>query len=308
MRTARIAAPWAGGGRFLAWVEARTPTSYRAPMNVKYSCLVLTSGLTLAACASSSSTTMTDTAAVNIKGEEVQYSAGGTVLNGYLAYNADQSGPRPGVLVVHEWWGHDEYARNRARMLAEMGYTALALDMYGDGKHADHPNDAQKFMTEVTSNMDVGVARFRAAMDVLQKQDTTDATKIAAIGYCFGGAVVLHMARIGTPLAGVASFHGSLSTQNPADSGTLTASILVAHGADDPLIPDDQVSAFKSEMEGAGADLTFVAYPGAKHSFTNPMATERGKKFEFPALEYQEEADKKSWAELDAFLKRVFAQ
>lgn len=276
-------------------------------MNVKHGRWVPVIGLTWLACASSSPT-MTDNAAVSIKGEELQYTVGDTVLNGYLAYDADQPGTRPGVLVVHEWWGHDEYARNRARMLAGMGYTALALDMYGDGKHAEHPTDAQKFMTEVTSNMDVGVARFRAAMEVLQKDARTDASRIAAIGYCFGGAIVLHMARIGTPLSGVASFHGTLSTQNPADSRTLKSSILVAHGAEDPLIPADQVRAFRSEMERAGADLTFVAYPGAKHSFTNPVATARGEKFDFPALEYQEEADQKSWAELDVFLKRVFAK
>ena len=276
-------------------------------MNAKCSTLFLAGVWTAAGCASSSSMGVKK-AAIDIKGEEVQYKAGDTVLNGYVAYNAAQTGSRPGVLVVHEWWGHDEYARGRARMLAEMGYTALALDMYGDGKHAEHPKDAEKFMMEVFNDMDVGVARFRAAMELLQNHETTDATKVSAIGYCFGGAVVLHMARIGTPLAGVASFHGNLATQSPAKADTLKASILVAHGAADPLIPEEQVDAFMTEMENAKADLKFVAYPGAKHSFTNPAATGRGQKFNFAALEYQEEADKHSWAQLDAFLKRVFSQ
>ena len=247
-------------------------------------------------------------AATDIKGEEIRYTVGDTKLKGYLAYDAAQTGPRPGVLVVHEWWGNNDYPRKRARMLAEMGYTAFALDMYGEGKLADHPEDAQKFMMEVVSNVAVGEARFKAAMDLLEKQDTVEATKIAAIGYCFGGAVVLHMARIGLPLLGVASFHGTLSTQHPATADTLKASILVAHGEADPLVPPEQVEAFKKEMENAGADFKVVSYPGAKHAFTNPAATALGKKLEFPAIEYQEAADKKSWEELDAFLKRVFSK
>jgi dienelactone hydrolase len=241
----------------------------------------------------------------DIRGEEVAYEVDGVQLNGYLAYDAAQTGERPGVLVVHEWWGHNDYARERARMLAEMGYTALAVDMYGDGKLAEHPEDAQKFMMEVLGQMDVGVERFRVARSVLEKHDTTDASRTAAIGYCFGGAVVLHMARLGDDLEGVASFHGDLSTRNPAEPGTVQARVLVLHGADDPFVPAESIEAFKAEMEGAGADMKFIAYPGAVHSFTNPAATAVGEEFGMP-LAYQQEADELSWAELEGFLADSF--
>ncbi len=245
-------------------------------------------------------------AAVQIVGEEVSYAAGATVLKGYLAYDAARSGPRPGVLIVHEWWGHNEYVRQRARMLAEMGYTALAVDMYGDGKLATHPDDAQKFMMEVLENMQSATDRFMAARDLLQKNAMTDPQKIAAIGYCFGGAVVLHMARSGLDLDAVASFHGSLGTSSPAAPGAIKARILVAHGADDPFVPPAEVEAFKAEMQAAGADLTFIAYPGAMHSFTRPGATEIGEQFDMP-LRYDEAADHASWEELQTFLAESFS-
>jgi len=242
----------------------------------------------------------------DIRTEEVNYQVGGVNLTGYLAFDPNQQGQRPGVLVVHEWWGHNDYARMRARMLAEMGYTALALDMYGDGKRAEHPDDAQKFMSEVLADMETAQARFEAARVLLEGHETTDATKTAAIGYCFGGGVVLHMARIGTDLDGVASFHGSLGTETPAAPGVVQSKILVLHGADDPFVPAEALEAFKKEMADAGADMKFIAYPDTVHSFTNPAATEIGEKFELP-LRYREAADKASWAELDAFLTVLFA-
>lgn len=250
---------------------------------------------------------MTETATTpDIRGEEISYEAGGAALKGYLAWDANQEGPRPGVIVVHEWWGHNEYVRQRARMLAEQGYAGLALDMYGAGKLAQHPEDAQKFMMEVINNADVARARFMAAYELLKKHEITDPTKIAAIGYCFGGAVVLQMARLGTDLDGVASFHGNLAAQaGPAEPGVVKAKVLVLHGADDPLIPKEQVDAFKKEMDGAGVEYTFIEYPGAKHAFTNPAATEKGKKFGMP-LAYDENADKQSWAELQSFLQGLF--
>ena len=240
-----------------------------------------------------------------IRTEEVNYEVGGVKLTGFLAYDANQQGERPGVLVVHEWWGHNDYARMRARMLAEMGYTALALDMYGDGKRADHPDDAQKFMSEVLADMDMAKARFEAGRALLEGHETTDATRTAAIGYCFGGGVVLHMARIGMDLDGVASFHGSLGTETPAKAGAVRSKILVLHGADDPFVSPEAVEAFKKEMADAGADMNFIAYPDTVHSFTNPAATETGEKFDLP-LRYREAADKASWAELDAFLTVIF--
>lgn len=243
----------------------------------------------------------------DVRGEEVTYEADGVTLKGYVAWDAAVMGKRPGVLIVHEWWGHNEYVRNRARMLAEMGYTALALDMYGEGKVAAHPGDAQTFAMEVMSNMDAGVARFEAARKLLQSRETTDPERIAAIGYCFGGSVVLHMARIGTDLDGVASFHGGLGAKAPAKAGTVKARVLVANGGADPMVTAEQIDAFRREMEEAGVDLTFISYPGALHAFTNPEATELGKKFEMP-IAYDHDADVASWAELEKFLDEVFGE
>lgn len=245
--------------------------------------------------------------AKDVRGEEVAYEVEGVQLKGYLAYDASQQGPRPGVLVVHEWWGHNDYVRRRAKMLAELGYTALAVDMYGGGKLAEHPDDAKKFMMEVLSNIAVGEARFRAARALLSAHESTDPEKVAAIGYCFGGGVVLHMARTGADLDGVASFHGSLSTQSPAQPGAVKAHVFVAHGGADPFVPADQVEAFKKEMASAGVDLQFVAYEDAKHGFTVAEATEKGERMELP-LAYDAAADADSWARLQAFLAEVFAE
>ena len=243
-----------------------------------------------------------------VYGEEIEYEADGVKLKGYMAYAQGATEPRPGILVVHEWWGHNEYTRKRARMLAEMGYTAFAIDMYGEGKNTSHPDDAKKFMMEVLGNLEQGVKRFEAAKNLLEKHATTDPAKTAAIGYCFGGAVVLHMARIGMNLDGVASFHGNLSPtikKPPAQPAQIKAKILVLHGEADSFVPAEQVEKFKKEMAAAKADMKFVSYPGAKHAFTNPAATEIGKKFNIP-LEYDADADQKSWSEFRAFLGRIF--
>lgn len=238
-------------------------------------------------------------------GEEVTYHSGDTALKGYLAYDDQVRGKRPGVLIVHEWWGHNDYVRKRARMLAALGYTALALDMYGDGKQANHPDDAGKFATEVRSNMPEAEQRFRAALALLRIHPTVDATKVAAIGYCFGGGIVLEMARRGVDLAGVVSFHGSLGTASPAKKGEVKAKVLVLNGADDPFTKPEQIAAFKKEMEDAGVDYRFINYPGAKHAFTNPDADRLGKEFGMP-LAYNAEADKQSWAEMQDFFKKLF--
>jgi dienelactone hydrolase len=244
-------------------------------------------------------------AETKIEGKTVEYSAQGVVMKGYLAYPENIKGKQPGVLVVHEWWGLNDYARKRARMLAELGYTALAVDMYGDGKQAMHPDEAGKFASELMKNFDVAKARFMAAMDFLKQQPTVDPKRIAAIGYCFGGGVVLNMARQGVDLQGVASFHGSLTAVKPAQPGMVKAEILVLNGADDKFVPPEQIEAFKKEMKSARADFQFISYPGAIHSFTNPEADEVGKKFNLP-LAYNADADKKSWLELQKFLDKIF--
>ncbi len=240
-----------------------------------------------------------------VVGEEIHYQVDGVDLTGYIAWDDAIEGQRPGVLVVHEWWGHNDYVRRRADMLAELGYTAMALDMYGDGKTTSHPEDAKKFMMEVFSNMEAGTARFVAARDLLHAHASTDPGRTAAIGYCFGGNIVLQMARRGMDLDGVASFHGNLSTQVPAEPGAIQGSLLVLHGAADPLVPEEQVAAFKEEMANAGADMTFIAYPGALHAFTNPAADELGKTYNMP-IAYDADADRQSWAELQTFLGTVF--
>ncbi|GAB4119343.1 MAG: dienelactone hydrolase family protein [Sideroxydans sp.] len=239
-----------------------------------------------------------------VQGREVSYRAEDTTLKGYIAYDDALKGKRPAVLVVHEWWGHNAYARKRANMLAELGYVALAVDMYGDGRQAQHPDDAGKFATEVAQNKPMTKARFEAAMNVLRKQRNVDAHRLAAIGYCFGGSVVLNMARAGENLKGVASFHGGLATDVPAQAGQVKAKVLSFTGADDKMIPAAQVAAFEQEMRNAGVNYRVVVYPGTMHSFTNPEADEYGRKFNLP-LAYNAEADRDSWAQLQTFLADV---
>ncbi len=239
-------------------------------------------------------------------GQEVSYSHADTTMKGYLAKPANLSGKAPAVLVVHEWWGANDYVRKRADMLAGLGYVALAVDMYGDGKIADHPKDAGTFAGEIGKNMDLGEARFRAAMALLAAQPDVDMTRVAAIGYCFGGGVVIEMARRGLDLVAVASYHGGrLVGGAPAAPGAVKAKVWAFNGADDPFVKPETVAAFKQEMEAAGVDYRFIDYPGAKHGFTNPDATANGEKFGLP-LAYDAAADAASWAETRRLFETVF--
>jgi dienelactone hydrolase len=232
---------------------------------------------------------------------EVEYQQGETKLKGFLAKPKDIQGKRPGVIVVHEWWGHNEHARQAAQLLAEEGYVTFALDMYGDGKLATHPADAQAFMQEATQDPAVIAARFNAAREQLVSDPNVDSSKLGAIGYCFGGGVILGMVRSGAELRAVASFHGVLATDHPAEKGKVKAQVLVLTGADDPMVTAEQVEAFRQEMKAAGVKFRVVSYPGAKHSFTNPDAGTHG----MEALAYNAEADKKSWAEMLKFFKKA---
>jgi dienelactone hydrolase len=240
-----------------------------------------------------------------VVGEEVDYRHGDTRMKGYLVYDDGSEQRRPGILVVHEWWGHNAYARSRAKQLAALGYTALAVDMYGDGKQADHPKDAGRFAGEVKKNMGTASARFKAAMELLQGHGTVAQNDISAIGYCFGGAMVLEMARRGHDLDLVGSFHGSLPASTPAVKGVVKAEVLVFNGADDPFVKPEHIAAFKAEMEQAEVKYTFTNYPGAKHSFTNPEADNFGKLFNLP-LKYDAAADKQSWEALLKALRTVY--
>lgn len=240
-----------------------------------------------------------------VRTQTVDYRSGDTVMKGYLAWDDAVKGKRPGVLVVHEWWGHNDYARKRARMLAGLGYVALAVDMYGDGKTAAHPKDAGAFSSAVMQNMPVAQKRFEAAMAVLKARDDVDPHKIAAIGYCFGGGVVLAMARRGVDLKGVVSFHGSLGAGAPAQKGIVKARVLVYNGAEDPFTKPEAIKEFKREMTAADVSFTFVNLAGAKHSFSNPDADKYGKEFGLP-LAYNKAADEKSWQGMQAFFKKIF--
>lgn len=237
--------------------------------------------------------------------EEVQYQVDGEDFTGYLAYDSAIEGERPGILLVHEWWGHNDYVRMRADMLARLGYTAFALDMYGSGKLADHPEQANEFMQAVMREQDKAKQRFTAALDILQEQGSVNSNQVAALGYCFGGAVVLAMAREGVDLDGVVSYHGMLATENPAEPGSVDARILVFNGEADPMVPPEQVRGFKQEMDAAGAEYRLHNYEGAVHGFTNPQATETGERFDLP-LAYDADADADSWYRTQRFLARLF--
>lgn len=239
-----------------------------------------------------------------VQGKEVTYTADGVTMKGYVAWNDAVKGKRPGVLVVHEWWGHNDYARKRARMLAEMGYTALAVDMYGEGKTASHPKEAGAFAGEVRKNAAGAKARFLAAEALLKQEPGVDGDRIGALGYCFGGSVVLEMVRQGVDLKAVASYHGGLSPQTPAQPGVVKARVASFTGAADPMIPDAQVESFKQEMTQAGVDFTTVVYPGVKHSFTNPDADEYARKFNMP-VGYDAAADEDSWTKTRILLRET---
>lgn len=241
-------------------------------------------------------------ASAEVKTKVVDYTAGGAALQGFIAWDDATAAKRPGVLVVHEWWGHNEHARNAARRLAEAGYVGFALDVFGKGKLAKHPDDAMKFVTEATKDPAVLAARFDAALAELKKDPHVDPGRIGAIGYCFGGTVVISQARMGADLDVVASFHGGLGSLPPVKPGAVRAQVLVYTGEADPMVPAAQVEAFRKEMEAAGAKIDVVSYPGAKHGFTNPDADSHG----MPALGYNAAADKASWAEMVKAFKRVF--
>jgi dienelactone hydrolase len=246
--------------------------------------------------------TFASAASAEVQTREVEYKQGDTVLVGLIAWDGAATGKRPGVLVVHEWWGHNEHARNQARRLAEAGYVGFALDLYGKGKVTTHPKDAEAFMTEATKDPAVIAARFNAALEQLKQDPHVAPAKIAAIGYCFGGSVVLGRARAGADLDAVVSFHGALATKSPAEKGKVKARVLVLTGAADPMVPPEQVEAFNKEMNAAGAKFQVVSYPGAKHGFTNPDADKAG----MDALAYNAEADKKSWAAMLELFTQVF--
>ncbi|MDE0091761.1 MAG: dienelactone hydrolase family protein [Oligoflexia bacterium] len=223
----------------------------------------------------------------------------------YLAYPTGKDKPLPGVLVLPEFWGLKEYIQSRARQLAELGYCALAVDIYGEGWMAEDVESASSAMNKLLSNLDKNSKYLISHLEELKKLKQTDETKTAVIGYCLGGSLALHLARIGANVKGAVSFHGDLETHITIQPGQVKAKILVCHGLDDSMIPKEKVINFKKEMETAGVDYKFIGYEKALHGFTNPQATENGKKFGIP-IAYNEIADRSSWEEMQSFFTQIF--
>lgn len=238
-----------------------------------------------------------------VTASEVTYKAGEVTCKGYLA-KPEGEGKKPAVLVVHEWWGLNDYAKMRTRMVAELGYVALAVDMYGDGMTTADAKKAGELSGAIYKNPSVGLERFKAGLDFLKSQPSVDGERIAAIGYCFGGTTVLTAARAGMELKGVVSFHGGLApVSGPAMKGAIKGKVLVCHGGADPLVPKEQFDAFLKEMADSEAEWQVSVYGKAKHSFTNPDAD----KFGMAPVGYNKNADERSWYEMAGFLKEVLA-
>ena len=271
-------------------------------------CLAIT--VTTVACNDSKTTsekaTTMDSAktTMSIREDSVTYTDGSTSLKGYISYDDNKKGKRPAVLIVPEWWGLGNYTRGRAKQLAELGYIAMALDMYGNGKTAADPKEAQALATPAYKDPTITLTRLNAAMTKLKEYAQVDTSNMAAIGYCYGGYVVLNAAKQGADLKGVVSFHGNLGGV-PVDKQKLKAKILVCHGAADQFVKAEEVAAFKHSMDSAGVDYTFKAYPNATHAFTNPEATANGKKFSIP-IEYNAAADSASWNDMKEFFGKIF--
>lgn len=246
----------------------------------------------------------TDMKEPNIKEEAVSYKLDTATMHNFVAYDENIEGKRPVVMIIHEWWGLNDYIKSRMRELAKMGYIAMAVDMYGNNKMGNNPEEAQALATPFYTNPEKAKPIFDAAMEKIKSYSQTDATKMAAIGYCFGGTQVLNIAKMGADLKGVVSFHGGLAGVTP-DKNKVRADILVCHGGSDPFVPETEVANFKKQMDSASIKYDFKVYPDATHAFTNPQATEWGKKFNIPVA-YNAAADSASWNDMKAFFGRIF--
>ena len=235
--------------------------------------------------------------------KEISYSVDGVNYKSMIAYDASKKEKLPAILVIPEWWGNNEYSRSRAKQLAELGYFAMAVDMYGEGKLGENPKEAQDLATPFYKDPQLGKNRILAAIKNLNEYPQADVKRIAAIGYCFGGSMVLNAAKLGVDFKAVVSFHGGLAGVQ-ATPGTTKAKILVCHGGADKFISEEDLKNFKSNLDNTKTSYEFIVYEGATHAFTNPAATANGKKFSMP-IEYNAAADKKSWDDMKTFLKKT---
>lgn len=238
----------------------------------------------------------------SLQTQTVEYRQGDAILEGYLAYDPSKTGTRPGVLVVHEWKGLDDYTKQRTEQLARLGYVAFAADIYGKGIRPQTPEEARTQATLYRSNRNLLRERVNAALAELIKQPQTDRDRVAAIGYCFGGTTVLELARSGADVDGVVSFHGGLDSPNPSDGQQIKAKVLVLHGADDPLVPKEEIAAFEQEMRNAKVDWQMISYGGTVHSFTNPKAGNDPSK----GTAYNAESDRRSFDAMKLFFEEIF--
>lgn len=271
---------------------------------IKYCCVLFVSFYFFTSCNNNTDKKEGEVKPPRLKEANISYQLDSLTMSGYVVYDENIAGKRPAVLVVHEWWGLNDYAKKRARELAGLGYIAMAVDMYGNGRQADNPTDAGNLAMPFYQNPAMAKTHFEAALNKLKEYPETDPANIAGIGYCFGGGVLLNIARMGEPLKGLVSFHGSL-VGTPADKNLLKAKILVCHGDDDKFVPATEVQTFKKQMDSIGADYIFKSYPGATHAFTNPAATEMGLKFNIP-IAYNAAADTAAWNEMKIFFKALF--
>ncbi len=274
--------------------------------SLRFAFTVLISTLLLFSCNNSGEKKAEEAKAPKLKEENITYKIDSLTMDGYIVYDENITGKRPAILVVHEWWGLNDYAKSRAKQLAELGYIAMAIDMYGNGRRADNPKDAEALAMPFYMNPAMAKAHFDAALNKFRSYAQVDTTNMAGIGYCFGGGVLLNLTRMGEPLKGIASFHGTMPFI-PADKNLLKKTqTLVCNGENDTaFVSVASIALFKKQMDSIGASYSFKNYANATHAFSNPAATALGQKFSLP-IAYNAAADSASWNDMKLFFKGLF--